>query len=715
MSTYDWAATAPRAPPDKFARLASWGIGRGAAAYVADGDAGGRAAGGLPGGAAGVDPRVGSGLDAGRLGGGFFGGCQVGRGGGSAGGSPGLASWCPPPADAHGLAATTSGLPSWCTPPADAHVVAACTSSGFPRWCPPNPADAHGLASVASGVSSPGGRGSSFLRPDWRPPPPPDRVFPPERTINVTYVLKRTHTVVATAVGSRPAPGALVHARPGARAAETAANLRVAAASVAAARPVLGVGDLVERADAGVVTPQAELQQRQLVAQAARLVAVLPLIAIAHAAACSVHALAGMSAERLAHHLVERRPGIWRWSTVRDMVNVWVRWLAWLSRHDVEHDGSSFNAIDLGDFFEEVDTLARAKGPANVARARAADAAAAAAASARGEPPPPPKKWQDGAHALTGVKSSLGMVARHFGVGLPIKEASFGRKPGARARMPTPAFTIGIVFRLYSFVSRVAEAAAVGSVPFEERAHAAVAAAMLFCCFSCNRCEQANSCSFERLVGGYLHGVLLLDKHPNPEKRQARPFWMRVAGFDGSRAWFDFLLGVLAGVEAGCFVFRDFDSQRGDPQEASRFLNSPLVGERLVFAIRCLLVRVCGMGWDESGRWAKHAARHFLMEVAGARVEPALRAVEIGRWSGSTAQDPDLAPSAQLARRHQLRAGVMPEAYAPLSKVARVCGILGDQMGALDALWASPQGRSLPVFGGFEPLAAWPASAVGDD
>ena len=400
---------------------------------------------------------------------------------------------------------------------------------------------------------------------------------------------------------------------------------------------------------------------------------------------------------------------------MRDMVNVWVRWLTWLDRHDVVHDGSSFNAVDLGDFFEEVDAAARAKGPANAARARAADAVAAAAAAARGEPPPPPRRWQDGSHALSGVKSSLGMVARHFGVGLPIKEASFGRKPGTRSRMPAPAFTPGIVFALYAFVARVAADGERGAGSFAERAHAAVAAALLFCCFSCNRCEQANACAFERFAGGYVHGVLLLDKHPNPEKRQARPFWMRVAGFDGGRAWFDFLLGVLSGVEDGCFVFRDFDSERGDPQEASRFLNSPLVGERLVYAIRCVLVRVCRMSWDESGRWAKHASRHFLMEVAGARGEPALRAVEIGRWSGSTAQDPDLAPTARLVRRHQLRAGVMPEAYAPLAKVQRVCSILGDQMGALDALWASLGGAALPLFGDFAPLAAWPAAPASPD
>ena len=59
-------------------------------------------------------------------------------------------------------------------------------------------------------------------------------------------------------------------------------------------------------------------------------------------------------------------------------------------------------------------------------------------------------------------------------------------------------------------------------------------------------------------------------------------------------------------------------------------------------------------------------------------------------------------------------AGVMPEGYAPLSKVARVCGILGDEMEALDHLWArTAQHRqgvlSIPVFGGFDALGAWAA------
>ena len=102
------------------------------------------------------------------------------------------------------------------------------------------------------------------------------------------------------------------------------------------------------------------------------------------------------------------------------------------------------------------------------------------------------------------------------------------------------------------------------------------------------------------------------------------------------------------------------------------------------------------------------------MECSGARSVHALRAVEIGRWSGSTAQDPDLTPSERLHRRHRLAAGEMPESYAPSAKVLRVCEILGDEMAVLDELWARAAGdpagiRSIPPLGGFDVLREWRA------
>jgi hypothetical protein len=108
--------------------------------------------------------------------------------------------------------------------------------------------------------------------------------------------------------------------------------------------------------------------------------------------------------------------------------------------------------------------------------------------------------------------------------------------------------------------------------------------------------------------------VLRLDKNPRPEKRQARPFWMRIKGFDGKTVWFEFLKRVLSGVGEGCFVFRDFDSRDGDPERATTFLNSPLREGRLVRAIECVIARVCDVTTDVAKRWAKHSARHFLME-----------------------------------------------------------------------------------------------------
>ena len=94
-----------------------------------------------------------------------------------------------------------------------------------------------------------------------------------------------------------------------------------------------------------------------------------------------------------------------------------------------------------------------------------------------------------------------------------------------------------------------------------------------------------------------------------------------------------------------------------------RWLNNPLRGARLVEAIARTISRVCGISYEEACRFTKHSARHFLMEVGGHRDEPSTRQVEIGRWSGSTAQDVDLTPAQQLAWRHRLASGVMPDNY----------------------------------------------------
>ena len=558
------------------------------------------------------------------------------------------------------------------------------------------------------------------------PPPIRRRPLPPRPAVSVTYTIQRVPEVRAFAVPARPlgaplsrgacAPPSLPPA-PVLGIASAAAGISRAAGAVAAAHPVLDSAALSAASAAGVVTSLSTMAGRHLIYQLSRLLAIIPISAVAFSCACTVADVVKLSADRLAQHFVTHgRQSLWVAGTVRDMHNVWARFMTFLERREISHDGKTFNAIELGEFLTSVDQGARAKGNANRERAAAKDAKAFAAARLAGVPPPPRTRWQDGSHALAGVVAKLRMFATHFGMSLPLAQASPQREPGRKVRAPTPAYTIGMVFRMYEFVNTVAAAT---SPSHSEMAHAAVTAAILFACFSCNRCEQANSCFFDGECDGFLHGVVVLDKHPNPLKRKARPFYMRLAGPDGGTAWFDFLKRVLAGVEEGCFVFRDYEgSPSGDPGLSTGFRNNPLVGHRLVRAIQCVLVRVCRMSPADALLYAKHSSRHFLMEVSGARGEPAVKAVEIGRWSGSTAQDPDLAPAARHVMRHQLLAGVMPEAYAPLAKVARVCNILDDQMCALAGLWArcvsSGAGiSSIPVSGDFSPLADWPADPLG--
>ena len=439
-----------------------------------------------------------------------------------------------------------------------------------------------------------------------------------------------------------------------------AGRISVAAAGVEKANPVFSRAELRAAARRGETVTLAQMTDAEKRHAMAKLIRVLPLGAVAKVCESSVDELATMDAERLAHHFVTRgRRALWTPGTTNDCRNVWARFMSFLERHDVLHDGMKFRAVDVGDFLEDVDRKARAKGEGHKARARALDARDAERARKEGREPPPPRKWQSGVTAVKGVTDKLRSIRRAFGITIPLEDAAIIRQPGHAPPQPAPALTLGIVFRLYAWVRHVAlltEAAGefekmVGTPEgFRMVAIAQVAAGLVFAAFSCNRMEQVQSCAFIGETSGFLHGVLLKDKHPNPEKRQARPFWMRLAGPDGGRAWFDFLKKTLAGVETGCFILRDFEcgsSTQADPGKATCWLNNPLRGSRLVEAIARTIGEVC---CAEACRFTKHSARHFLMEVGGQRDEPATRQVEIGRWSGSTAQDVDLTDAGAAAR-----------------------------------------------------------------
>ena len=104
------------------------------------------------------------------------------------------------------------------------------------------------------------------------------------------------------------------------------------------------------------------------------------------------------------------------------------------------------------------------------------------------------------------------------------------------------------------------------------------------------------------------------------------------------------------------------------------------------------------------------SGRRLLPEVAEARHEPAPRRVEIGRWSGSTAQDRDLTPEQRATLRHAAKVAVLPDRYARRAKVSRVIGIVLEQMAALRSLAASRPTPELPYRAGWELLSKCPAA-----
>lgn len=628
--------------------------------------------------------------------------------------------------------ATLDALAASALLPAPRSLESLSSGAPIPRALPSAPAFRRLSSPVDASVrrhSSPfdAFRRLSHSAPPRAPLPPTVRAYAAPVTPSITYHVAQPRTLPPAAPSTAQVPGGVETAsQPLSVSGMSAvsAQLNAATRAVAAATPVLTRSALEERASVGKVTTREEVMRAQRLEQMTKLVAVMPLPAIAHHANVPVGDLATMDSHRLAEHMLARgKPSMWVPGTIGDLKNVWVRFMVWLERRGIQHDGMSFDAVTLGEFLDHVSSEAKAKAVGRKEKAAAVDAKAKASADAKGEPPPPPKKYNDGACAEQGVIDKLAMMSRHFGVRLPFAQARSRRQNTSRAPMPTPAFTVGIVFRLYAFVARAASEWKAGRMSIAQPAveqrgvlfHAAVAAYMLFASFSCNRMEQVNNCFLIGEVGGYVHGVLRLDKNPKPEKRQARPFWMRIEGFDGDTTWFAFLKAVLADVETGCFVCRDFDGSSGDPRDATRFLNNALDGARLVHAVACVISRVCGVDYDTAKRWAKHSARHFLMECSNARRVHSLRGVEIGRWSGSTAQNPDLTPSQRLNQSHVLAAGKMPEAYAPCTKVDRVKEILGDEMGALDKMWAkvtslTSEGiEGIPVFGDFSPLQEWMA------
>ena len=240
------------------------------------------------------------------------------------------------------------------------------------------------------------------------------------------------------------------------------------------------------------------------------------------------------------------------------------------------------------------------------------------------------------------------------------------------------------------------------------------AAALFLLCVAALRCEQASDAclvavvphSFRALSGSILVAACARDKNPDPEKASSRPIWAGVTGLRHPGAVESALTRMLARTaEVGC-ILPDTDSLSGDPRSAGRWMLTPLApGARTDRLIHSLLTHpAIGMTAEQASRFHGHSPKRFTQNVCKAATSlDDGDAHELGRFSGSSAQNADLVPSEAMLRRHSLQCAVLPDMYARAARVEKCMDRLLRFEDVLRRALARAGGdvSALPLFGGW--------------
>ena len=482
---------------------------------------------------------------------------------------------------------------------------------------------------------------------------------------------------------------------PQAVSADRAADLAAAAQRAAAEAPRITRDVIAVRTALGVMTDQGEVQAADVVQEAMRLVPLLPLYALAKICGCSETKIWETPAEDIVRHVLRKVQHRWVAGTIAGARRSWERLLVWCDRHDKEHHGR-LDGITLSEYYAHVDAEARRK------------------CASRAPPPPPeaggppPRRRQDGSKAAAGQQGCHKFLVKHWGLDLAVEAADVRFEPSRSPPAAAEAPSIAMMYDVETYLTGGNERREQGPLA---RPVANALGATCFTAYSVNRSEQVQFFYSEGMQHDCLYAVIRRDKHPDPSKRGPRPFWCPAVGLTGSDAWLVAFLDTLQGAEAACCAFLENDSPTGDPWQATRVYAAPMEKARIVVAKQAVYRRAAGLTAAEAAAFALHNERHFIPEIGEARREPPERLVEIGRWSGSAAQDRDMTPAQRVQHQHSLRAGALPRRYAPHAKAQRVCEILVEQMGAAADLIRRLGRAALPTRGGWGMLPARAAGA----
>ena len=198
------------------------------------------------------------------------------------------------------------------------------------------------------------------------------------------------------------------------------------------------------------------------------------------------------------------------------------------------------------------------------------------------------------------------------------------------------------------------------------------------------RVEQSSSMCINGIINHAYRGSTFRiasssvrrDKHPDPSKRRPRPAWGVIDGLFFEDAIINGVFAMLKGAEDLCCILRDTDSISGAPDDsASQWLYAPLEAPaRIAASLQHLLEShpICRPP-EEAAKFGGHAAKRFAQNVCQDATELTPQdATEIARFSKSVAQLPELVPSDEMLRRHQVLISILPDRYG---KDARVHGV----------------------------------------
>ncbi len=150
---------------------------------------------------------------------------------------------------------------------------------------------------------------------------------------------------------------------------------------------------------------------------------------------------------------------------------------------------------------------------------------------------------------------------------------------------------------------------------------------------------QSQDCWLTEISGGkYLRGFVTKDKNPNPMKQTVRPFFGILHGLRG-RGWFDVWWRRTSKNEKRRFVFERFIRNR---QGTITWLSAPMSYGKLLPMMRQVLVDGSVCTETQSEGFTLHSVRYTLPLVASLRGVPGSDRQEIGRWSLSMAQTPEM-------------------------------------------------------------------------